>query len=89
MKIVGCLLWVCAFLPFRVEAQEHGRVKTKHLTQAEADRIASETAMSDSILRNGDIVATDRGFVEFRGFLQDGTTAIFVPVANPLSNMRK
>ena len=84
MKMIGCLLWACALLTFRVEAQEHGRVRTKHPTQAEADRIASESAMTDSILRNGDIVATDRGFFEFRGFLQDGMTAIFVPVPNPL-----
>jgi hypothetical protein len=65
-------------------AQEQGRVKWKRPTQAEADRMASESAITDSILRKGDIVVTDRGFFMFRGFLADGATADFVPVPNPL-----
>ena len=71
---MACLL----LPPFEAAAQEHGRVKWKRPTQAEADRKASELAMTDSILRNGDIVVTDRGFFMFRGFLADGMTGDFV-----------
>jgi hypothetical protein len=90
MKLLGCLIVACVLSPpFEVGAQEQGRVKWKRPTQAEADRMASELAMTDSILRNGDIVVTDRGFFMFRGFLADGATGDFVPVPNPLSNARK
>jgi hypothetical protein len=90
MKPPGCLLVVCLLLsPLGVEAQEHGRVKWKRPTQAEADHVASESAITDSILRKGDIVVTDRGFLMFRGFLADGTTGDFVPVPNPMSNAKR
>jgi hypothetical protein len=51
--------------------------------------MASESAITDGILRKGDIVANDRGFFMFRGFLADGATADFVPVPNPLSNAKR
>jgi hypothetical protein len=90
MKLLGCLLVVCLpVLPFAAGAQEHGRVKWKHTTQAEADRMASESAMTDSILRKGDIVVTDRGFFMFRGFLADGMTGDFMPVPNPVPSAEK
>jgi hypothetical protein len=90
MKPLGCLLVACLLLPaLAAEAQEHGRVKWKRPTQAEADRMASESAITDSILRKGDIVVTDRGFFMFRGFLADGMTGNFVPVPNPMSNAKK
>jgi hypothetical protein len=90
MKLLGCLLVACLLmLPFAAGAQEHGRVKWKRPTQAEADRMASESAMTDSILRKGDIVVTDRGFFMFRGFLADGMTVDFVPVPNPMPNTKK
>jgi hypothetical protein len=89
-KLVGCLLVACVLLPpLEAEAQQHGRVKWKRPTQAEADRKAAELAMTDSILRTGDIVVTDRGFLLFRGFLADGETGDFVPVPNPMSKPRK
>jgi hypothetical protein len=83
--IVACLL----LSPLAAAAQEHGRIKWKRPTPAEADRIASESAINDSVLRKGDIVVTDRGFLMFRGFLADGTTGDFVPVPNPMSNAKK
>jgi len=49
----------------------------------------SESAMADRILRRGDIVVTDRGFFQLRGFLADGATGDFVPVPNPMSNTKK
>jgi hypothetical protein len=90
MKLLGCLLAACLLgLSLEAEAQEHGRFKWKRPTQAEADRVASESALTDSILRKGDVVVTDRGFFIFRGFLPDGTTGDFVPVPNPLSHANK
>jgi hypothetical protein len=90
MKISRCLLLACLLWPpFEAQAQEHGRKKWKPPTQIEADRMASESALNDSILRKGDIVVTDRGFFMFRGFWADGTTGDFVAVPNPMSNVKK
>jgi hypothetical protein len=90
MKLFGCLMVASLLLPpLEAGAEEHGRVKWKRPTQAEADRTAAELAMTDSILRTGDIVVTDRGFLLFRGFLADGETGDFVPVHNPMSKPRK
>jgi hypothetical protein len=58
-------------------------------TPIEAERIASDTAMNDSLLRKGDIVATDRGFFVFRGSAEDGIANDFAPVPNPLSSAKK
>ena len=60
------------FLGVTASAQEHGRIKRKPPTAAEAERAASEQSMNDSLLRKGDIVATDRGFLVFRGQAADG-----------------
>jgi hypothetical protein len=49
----------------------------------EAQRIASDMAMNDSLLQKGDIVVTDRGFFMFRGLAPDGITNDFVPMPNP------
>lgn len=67
--------------------QDHGRIKKKPPTEAEAASIASDAAMNDSLLRKGDIVATDRGFFVFRGVASDGND--FAPVPNPLSSNKK
>jgi hypothetical protein len=64
-------------------AQDNGRIKRKPPTPVEAERIASEMAMNDSLLRKGDIVATDRGFFIFRGLALDRITNEFAPVPNP------
>jgi len=39
------------------------RLKKRSPTPAEAERIASDMAISDSLLKKGDIVVTDRGFL--------------------------
>jgi hypothetical protein len=70
-------------------AEEHGRIKRKLRMPAEAERIASETVMNDSILRKGDIVATDRGFFLFRGSAADGISSDFVAVPNPVVGARR
>jgi hypothetical protein len=86
MKLLVGLPIACVLVaPFELEAQERGRIKWKSPTQAEADRLASESAMSDNILRNGDIVVTDRGFFMFQSYTADGATRIFVPVPNPMA----
>lgn len=64
-------------------AQDHGRIKRKPPSAIEAERIASDMAMNDSLLRRGDIVATDRGFFVFRGLAPDGITNDFLPVPDP------
>jgi len=70
------------------DAAETGRNKRKPPDAAEAERIASEIAMNDSLLQKGDIVVTDRGFFAFRGLAPDGYTYEFSPVPNPISAAR-
>ncbi|MEH2526228.1 hypothetical protein V1288_004137 [Bradyrhizobium sp. AZCC 2176] len=65
------------------QAQESGRIRRPPPSAAEADRIASEMAMNDSLLQKGDIVVTDRGFFVFRGPAPDGVTNEFTRVPNP------
>lgn len=67
---------------------ESGRIKRKPPDAAEAERIASDTAMNDSLLQKGDIVVTDRGFFVFQGLAPDGYTFEFSPVPNPLSGLK-
>jgi hypothetical protein len=68
-------------------AAETGRIKRKAPDTAEAERIASEIAMNDSLLQKGDIVVTDRGFFVFRGLAPDGYTYEFSPVPNPVGRL--
>ena len=69
-------------------AAETGRIKRKPPDAPEAERIASETIMNDSLLQKGDIVVTDRGFFVFRGLASDGYTYEFSQVPNPISIAR-
>jgi len=71
--------------PDAAVASETGRIKRAPPDAAEIERIASETAMNDSLLRKGDIVATHRGFFVFRGLGPDGYTFEFSPVPGPVS----
>jgi len=66
------------------DAAETSRIKRKPPDAAEAERIASEIAMNDSLLQKGDIVVTDRGFFVFRGLASDGYTYEFSQVPNPI-----
>jgi hypothetical protein len=87
---IKCLLIISITISgTTASAQEHGRIKRKPLSAVEAERIASDMAMNDSLLQKGDIVATDRGFFIFRGVASDGISNDFVPVPNPLSLSRK
>ena len=45
--------------------QDHSRIERKRPTTIEAERIGSDMAMNDGLLRKGDIVATDHGFFVF------------------------
>jgi hypothetical protein len=69
-------------------AGETGRIQRQPPDAAEAERIASEMALNDSLLQKGDIVVTDRGFFVFRGLAQDGYTYQFSPVPNPVPASR-
>jgi hypothetical protein len=90
MRLLNALLAITIMISGgAASAQEHGRIKRKPPTAIEAERIASDMAMSDSLLRKGDIVATDRGFFVFRGTAEDGIANDFAPVPNPLSSAKK
>ena len=69
-------------------SSETGRIRRKPPDPAEIERIASETAMNDSLLRKGDIVVTHRGFFVFKGVGSDGYTFEFSPVPNPIAEGR-
>jgi hypothetical protein len=64
------------------------RIKRKPPTDIEAARLASDQAMSDGTLHVGDVIATDRGFFQFRGSRPDGSSD-FTAVSNPLSSVTK
>lgn len=59
------------------------QIKKKPLDDAERARIALDQAMNDANLRKGDIISTQRGFLQLRGLNEDGTYD-FTPIANPL-----
>ena len=65
--------------------QDQLRITNPRPAEVEADRIASDMAMNDSLLQKGDIVVTYRGFFVFRGVGPDGYTFEFSPVPNPIS----
>jgi len=89
MRGVVLLIALCIASTDPSAAEGIGRIKGKPPTPAEADRIAAEIAMNDSLLRRGDIVVTEKGFVVFRGVAADGVTNEFDPVQNPLEGSRK
>jgi hypothetical protein len=64
------------------------RIKRKPPDDAELARLASDEAMNDGILRKGDIISTDRGFLQLRGLKEDGSYD-FAPVPNPLSPVKQ
>jgi hypothetical protein len=59
------------------------RIKRNPPTEIEAARIASDQAISDGMLQIGDVVVTDRGFLQFRRLAPDGSPA-FLAIPNPL-----
>jgi hypothetical protein len=64
------LLLVLAMVLFAATAfaeENSPRIKRKPSTPAEAEQIASDLALNDSLLRKGDVVVTNRGFFAFRG----------------------
>ena len=60
------------------------RIKRKSPDEAERARLASEQVLNDGDLRTGDVIATDRGFFQLRGFNVDGSYDL-APVPNPFS----
>lgn len=67
-------------LPLEASAKDHRRIKRPPPSAVEAARIASDLVMNDSLLRKGDIIVTDRGFLVFQGIAPDGVTSEFVSV---------
>jgi hypothetical protein len=84
------LIVLSAILAFGAEAfaQERGRIHRPPPSPAEAERIASEMAMNDTLLQKGDIVVTDRGYYVFRGIAADGVTNEFTRIPHPASAPR-
>jgi hypothetical protein len=72
----------CAAVAFALSDASAERIRRAPPRASELERIASEQAMNDGDLRKGDIVATDRGFLQLRGLKEDGSYD-FAPIANP------
>src|SRR5260370_5285450 len=91
MKRIKYLLVLSFLQPaFSASAEEHnGRIKKRPPGIIEAERIASDMAMNDSLLRKGDVIATDRGFLVFRGLAPDGITNDFESIPNPVPSPKK
>lgn len=90
MRGLGCGLLVSLLIAASTaSAEEYSRIKRPPPTPTEAERIASDMAMNDSLLQKGDIVATDRGFFVFRGVAPDGYSNDFVEVPNPIQSVKK
>ena len=87
-SLLAIALWSSMAAPSVAVSAETSRIKRAPPDAAETERIASETAMNDSSLQKGDIVATDRGFFVFRGLAPDGYTFQFSPVPNTISSGR-
>jgi hypothetical protein len=84
------LILAMAFVGATVAAEEDSpRIKRKSPSPTEAAQIASDVALSDSLLRKGDIVVTNRGFFIFRGIGADGISNDFVPVPNPMPGAQR
>lgn len=64
---------------------ENTRIKRPPPTFEELQNAAVEIAKNDGLLRQGDIVATGRGFLRFKGVSADGYTYEFEPVTDPLN----
>jgi hypothetical protein len=74
MKLTKVLLFTLTLQPiFGASVEEHGRIKKKPRTAAEAERIASERVKDDSS----------------RGSAKDRIKNEFLPVPNPLSSAKK
>jgi hypothetical protein len=84
------LILAMAFVGATVAAEEDSpRIKRRPPSPTEAAQIASDVALSDSLLRKGDIVVTNRGFFIFRGIGADGISNDFVPVPNPMPGAQR
>jgi hypothetical protein len=85
MKLLKHMLAISlSLVAVAAAAQEQGRIKRQPPSRLEAERIASDIAMNDSLLQKGDIVVTDRGFFVFQGLAADGYSYNFAPIPSPL-----
>lgn len=88
MKVLPSIVLLGLLAASGIASAGTGRIKRKPPDAAEAERIASEIAMNDSLLKKGDIVVTDRGFLVFRGVAADGYTFEFSAIPNPIPGGR-
>jgi hypothetical protein len=87
-KMYRATLLVTLVLLQGIFAASAERIKRKPPDDAEIARLATDQAMNDGILRKGDIISTDRGFLQLRGLKEDGSYD-FAPVPNPLSTTKQ
>jgi hypothetical protein len=81
MTAIKFYIALLLILPLAASAE---RIKRPPPDDTELARIAVDDAMNDGSLQIGDIIATGRGYVRFRGVKADGSHD-FERVSNPWS----
>lgn len=81
-------LLVAVTLIESVHAASAERIRRKPPDEAGLARLAADRAINDGSLRKGDIIVTDRGFLQLRGLKGDGSYD-FAPIQNPFSTTKR
>ena len=76
--------YAALLLVFPLAGASAERIKRPPPSETELARIAIEEAMNDGSLQVGDIIATGKGYLRFRGIKADGSYE-FDHVGNPWS----
>jgi hypothetical protein len=71
MTLIKFCLALLLMVPLAASAE---RIKRPPPSEAELARIAVDDAMNDGSLQIGDIIATGKGYVRFRGVKADGSS---------------
>lgn len=87
ISLLFAALIMSSCVPGNGNAAESARIKRPPPSAEELQNAAVEIAKNDGLLRQGDIVATGRGFLKFKGVSADGYTYEFEPVADPLNQI--
>ena len=85
MTLIKFCLALLLMVPLAASAE---RIKRPPPSEAELARIAVDDAMNDGSLQIGDIIATGKGYVRFRGVKADGSSD-FEIVENPWSREKQ
>lgn len=85
MSWTTLLMVLIVFCSSTCHADESKWLKRPPPSFEQQQSVAAEMAKNDGLLRQGDIIATDRGFLVFKGVAADGYTNEFAPLPNPLN----